>query len=463
MRTTLFTCAISLWFVEMTGAQTPPAQQIAYDYRQMYEAISPSIVKIHTDSGTGSGFLVRESGMFATNHHVVRRARYVAVEFIDGRKVSADIVLLDARNDLAILKVNPQTLRSTQVLSLLDESADGSVKAGLPVVAFGSPLSQTFLMTQGIISKVEPGVVLGDFLIEPGNSGGPLVNLRGEVVGINTFGERRISGAVRVNVLREALANPVVSNYAGVDPDATELPTADRARYPMELLKTKVMNEPFESSSYTLDAGRFTITAVTPVFIGKLQVQSDLKQAANRYSRRGKKIRDENYDPTDEPFYDWVRNAAGYMDSLVTFEVKPDFGATAGSMWAAAFAGAAAGLSGTAPTATRQTMEFKAEFQEMRLYRDNDLIRPVTPGRQITEQSLDSHAFSFVDEAYSGMYQYHPSVFMTGKAFRLEVYDAREPGKVHRSVALSESSKLIQQIRRDFEGALQAPQQTAPK
>lgn len=436
-------------------AQSASVQRIAYDYTAMYEAISPSIVKVHTDSGSGSGFLVHDSGMFATNHHVVRNARYVAVEFTDGRKVAAEIVLLDARNDVAILKVNRQTLRTIKALPLLADGEDGTVKAGIPVVAFGSPLSQTFLMTQGIVSKVEPGVVLGDFLIEPGNSGGPLVNLQGAVIGINTFGERRISGAVRVNLLRDALKSPAVSGYSGPEPDSSELPTADRVRYPTDLLKTKVMSEPLDVSVYSMDGGRFTITAVTPVFIGKAQVQSDLKQASNRYSRRGKKIRDEKYDPTDEPFYDWVRNAAGYMDSLVTFEVKPDFGATTGSIWAAALAGASAGLSGTAPAVTRQTMEFKAEFEEMKLFRDGELIQPVTPGRQITERSLDNGAFSFVDEAYSGMYQYHPSVFMTGKSFRLDIYDAREPGKVHKSLQLAESSKLIQQLRNDFKGVIQ--------
>ncbi|HEX9742681.1 MAG TPA: trypsin-like peptidase domain-containing protein, partial [Nitrospiraceae bacterium] len=132
----------------------------------------------------------------------MRNARYVAVEFTDGRKVSADIVVLDAKNDIAILKVNRQVVTGVRPLPLLDAGADAQVRAGMPVVAFGSPLSQTFLMTQGIIAKVEPGVLLGDFLIEPGNSGGPLVNLSGNVVGINTFGERRISGAVRVNLLR---------------------------------------------------------------------------------------------------------------------------------------------------------------------------------------------------------------------------------------------------------------------
>lgn len=220
------------------------AKRVAYDYTGMYEALSPSIVKVHTDLGTGSGFLVIDSGMFATNHHVVRNARYVAVEYVDGRKVAANIVTLDARNDLAILKVNRQTLRGMKPLSLLTAAADSQVKPGLPVVAFGSPLSQTFLMTQGIVSKVEPRVLLGDFLIDQGNSGGPLLNLAGEVVGINTFGINRIAGAVRVDLLRELLANLLVADYVDEDLPATELPVVSRERYPTDVLKKKILTDP---------------------------------------------------------------------------------------------------------------------------------------------------------------------------------------------------------------------------
>jgi hypothetical protein len=57
-----------------------------------------------------------------------------------------------------------------------------------------------------------------------------------------------------------------------------------------------------------------------------------------------------------------------------------------------------------------------------------------------------------VDEAYSGQYSYGPEVFMTGNQWVLEVYDAREPGKIHRSITLTPASKLIQQLRQDFQG-----------
>ncbi|MGV3520516.1 S1C family serine protease [Luteitalea sp.] len=434
----------------MFAAAPQGQERIAYDYSAMYEAINPSVVKVHADAGTGSGFLVNEAGFIATNHHVVRNARFIAVEYPDGRKVPAEIVVLDARHDVAVLKVNTATTTGVRPLPLLSAENDDSVRPGIPVVAFGSPRSQTFLMTQGIVAKVEPGVLLGDFLIQEGNSGGPLVNLQGQVIGINTFGEGRVSGAVRVGKLRDVLAKSAVTDYAGEEPSATELPTADRERYPTDMLRGKIVEEAFEAEAYKLDGGRFTITAVTPVLVGRLQVYDDMQQAANRYKRRGKKIKDESFDPVDEPFYEWYRNASSLLDSVVTFEVKPDFGQTAGSMWMSALAGAAAGLSRTYVAPTRQSYEFKAEFQDLRLYRDGKLMAPIHPGRQITEQSMESYWMTFVDEAYSGWYSYHPSVFMTGKQFRLEVYDARDPGKVHKSIMLEGSSKLIQQIRRDF-------------
>jgi len=454
-RAALVGIALTLCATAARVEAQPMAQRVAYDYSAIYEALNPSIVKIHSDSGSGSGFLVDATGLFATNHHVVRNTRYLAVEFADGRKVPAEIALLDARHDLAILKVNPATLKGIAVLLLLPADRDASVKPGVPVLAFGSPLSQMFLMTQGIVSKVETGVLLGDFLIQPGNSGGPLVTLDGQVIGVNTFAEGRVSGAVRVNILREALNSPQLKAYS-VQPEAVELPVADRTRYPTDTLKEKVRSEKLDFSSYTLDGGRFTVTAVTPVLIGKIQVQDDLQQAANRYSRRAKKMKDEKFDPVDEPFYDWYRNATSKLDSVVSFEVKPDFGQTGGSMWTSALSAFAAGYSGRPMAPTRQTFEYKAEFQELKLYKDGQLVQPITPGRQITEQSLQGELLTFVDEAYSGWYVYQPEVFMTGNSFRLDIYDAREPGRVHKSITLAPQSKLIQQLRRDFAGVVKA-------
>jgi hypothetical protein len=241
-----------------------------------------------------------------------------------------------------------------------------------------------------------------------------------------------------------------VTEYDGGEPDATELPVADKSRYPTDILKQQILGEKLNLADYTLDGGRFTITAITPVLVGKAQIQMDLQQASNRYSRRAKKIKDDKRDPVDEPFYDWYRDATSQLDSVVTLEVKPDFGQTAGSMWASALTAFAAGASRQPVTPSHRTMEFKAEFQELKLYRDGKFIQPITPGRRITEQSITEPFMTFVDEAYSGWYIYQPSAFMIGKEFKLEIYDAREPGKVQKTIILSDKSKLIQRLRQDF-------------
>jgi S1-C subfamily serine protease len=174
--------------------QDSGATRAVFDYSKLYDSLNPSIVKIFSDGGTGSGFLVDKTGLIATNHHVVRNSRYLAVQFADGRKVTASIVILNPQYDIAVLRINKALVSEINPLRLLSEGNEPGIKAGIPVAVFGSPLSQTFMMTQGIISKVEDEVVLGDFLLQPGNSGGPLVNLSGGVVGINTFGEGGTSG-----------------------------------------------------------------------------------------------------------------------------------------------------------------------------------------------------------------------------------------------------------------------------
>lgn len=430
-------------------AQSAPATTVAYDYSAMYAAVNPSIVKVHADAGHGSGFLVSTKGLIATNHHVVANCRYLAIEFADGRKVACELVLLDSRFDLAIVRVHPSTVEGLAPLPLLPREKDSRVRAGTPVVAFGSPKSLTFLITQGVISKVEDRSLLGDFLIKQGNSGGPLLNLEGEVVGINTFlSNGAFSGAVRVHLLRDAVSKVENSTDLGDPPAADPLPTLSGSYYEPEVLKKKILDEPFEEEAYQLDGGKFVVTARTPVLYAKAQFLTNKAQATNRFKRRGKKIKDPDYVPFDEPFYDWVRDADSDLENAVTFVIKPDFGTTTGSKWRLGLAAFAGGRQLAENTA--MTYEYKAEFEDFKLYRDGKFVVPITPGRTLAEQAMQERLFVFIDEAYAGVYTYDPRVFLEGEEFRLEIYDAREPGKVHKTINLKSDSKLIRQLRADF-------------
>jgi hypothetical protein len=423
------------------------AKVVAYDFSSLYEAASPAVVQISTDDGSGSGFLISPFGHIATNFHVVRNSRYLAVQFRDGRRVKADVIAVNTKYDLALIKVNSTLVKAIQPLQLLPEENDASLKVGIPVVALGSPLNQKFLMTQGIVSKVDDQTLLGDFLLQAGNSGGPLLNIDGEVVGINTFGESSISGAVRIGPLRDLLKTDDIWDSIDIEPDPDLLPTLSATRYPVDVLNLKVQMEPLDWNAYRFKAGSFDVTAVTPVLVGKLQSITGRLREENRYSRRSKFISDPEFHATDDPYFEWHRTTESALDYAVTFDIRPQSGLTQDSQRKSSK------ILNPFLIFERNRkfdMEFKAEFLDFRVYRDGKLIQPVMPGRQIIEGKTDAKQNRFIDEAYAGNYIYSPRDFLTGNEFRMQVIDARKPEEVHKEVVFTSDSALIRQIRADF-------------
>jgi S1-C subfamily serine protease len=154
-----------------------------------------------TRAGIGSGFVVSGAGEIATNAHVVtsgegrdiKRAADVYVRFADGNQVPADVRGFDPFSDVALLKVDPAGLR----LRPLPLGAAQTVEVGAPVVAIGSPFGEEQSLSVGVVSAKDrsiesltgfatTGALQTDAAINHGNSGGPLLDARGRVVGINS-------------------------------------------------------------------------------------------------------------------------------------------------------------------------------------------------------------------------------------------------------------------------------------
>jgi putative serine protease PepD len=151
-------------------------------------------VQVRTGSGgaSGSGFVFDDRGHIVTNNHVVAGGGgSVSVVGSDGRRLTAEVVGTDPNSDIAVLRVTPSS--ALRPLDLADLSA---TRVGEPVLAVGSPLGLSGTVTAGIVSALDRQVRLGgtvrqtavqtDASVNPGNSGGPLVNARGEVIGVNT-------------------------------------------------------------------------------------------------------------------------------------------------------------------------------------------------------------------------------------------------------------------------------------
>ena len=166
----------------------------------------------------GSGVVVdAREGFILTNHHVIANADRVKVAFEDGRELDAQIVGSDPDTDIAVLKVESERLKA---LPMADSDA---LRVGDYTIAIGNPFGLDHTVTTGVVSGLErtlPGnggarlqsFIQTDASINPGNSGGALVNLRGELIGINTAilsrggGNIGIGFAVPINMAREVMA-----------------------------------------------------------------------------------------------------------------------------------------------------------------------------------------------------------------------------------------------------------------
>src|SRR5436190_6704605 len=164
------------------------------------EAAKNSVVKIDCfkkekdktiPSGSGSGFIFSSDGYIFTNCHVIQQAEKIRVSLIDGRETDAEMIGKDADSDLAVLKIYEHNLSTAK----LGEATD--LKIGQLVVAIGNPFGYQHTVTAGVVSalgrslrstsgRMIDNIIQTDAALNPGNSGGPLINSDGEVIGVNT-------------------------------------------------------------------------------------------------------------------------------------------------------------------------------------------------------------------------------------------------------------------------------------
>ncbi|MFA5967518.1 MAG: trypsin-like peptidase domain-containing protein [Patescibacteria group bacterium] len=192
--------------------------------------VSPSVVSIVStrnvqsffgmvqEQGAGTGFVIKSTGLIATNKHVVSDQATYKVLTADGKSYDATVVAQDPLNDLALVKINATGLKAVEL------GDSDKLKVGQQVIAIGNALGEyQNTVTRGIVSAIGrtitagggdgssetlEGVIQTDATINPGNSGGPLVNLFGQVIGINTAMDlqgSQIGFAIPINSVKSAL------------------------------------------------------------------------------------------------------------------------------------------------------------------------------------------------------------------------------------------------------------------
>ena len=223
----------------------PSSAQVDPQIEAAVKAVYPALVRIYVVSeeggsgrmqkqrASGSGAIIHPDGYIVTNHHVAGRASRIVVNLADRQELRATLVGTDPLADLAVLKIDKKDLRDPNVALPVAKFGDSSKLAvGDVVLAMGSPAGLSQSVTQGIVSNLEmilpggsmrlDGESVGelvrwighDAVIFGGNSGGPLVNLKGEIIGVNEVGIGSLGGAIPSNlaskVSQELIASGVV-------------------------------------------------------------------------------------------------------------------------------------------------------------------------------------------------------------------------------------------------------------
>jgi S1-C subfamily serine protease len=158
------------------------------------DLVGPAVVKIDAGRGSGSGVIFTPDGLILTNCHVIDGARHAGIVMADGRSLHADLVGDDAHSDLAVVRADATAEPPLPWASFGDSRA---VRVGQLAIAIGNPFGFQHSVTAGVVSalgrslRARTGRMMDDIIqtdasLNPGNSGGPLVTSRGEVIGINT-------------------------------------------------------------------------------------------------------------------------------------------------------------------------------------------------------------------------------------------------------------------------------------
>jgi S1-C subfamily serine protease len=427
------------------AAATAPGRKVD-ELTTLFQKYQNAVVTVWSEIGSGTGFCVDKAGLIITNQHVIGPSDLVSVQFDAKRKIVATVLAFNSEKDVAVLWVNPSAFPE-MITAPIAKSDTGkeSVVEGERVFTIGSPLSQRKILTSGVASKIEARAIISDININHGNSGGPLFNSVGEVVGITTFRE---SGPGVAGIVRIEEALPILEQarkkLGDVTPPSTRyLPVEPTDTYPLDSLKETIGVEKFNRHPYLFSEAGFDVAMVTPVL--KYRIEEAVQLAAAKEKRKRTKKHEAAIQNTFEPLQDlrgWAEYAGEYKPVLL-IQAEPQLRETLGSAVVRGFAASGGNYGGPAH------MKYKTDFYRMRLLCGGKEVEPIHPGKAATVANAHNAFVNVTDATYVGIYTYPADALQPACGeVALELYSEKDPNKPSRKVL---DGKAVDRIWADFQ------------
>lgn len=392
-------------------ASSDPAAKIFLHFKR-------SIFRIQAGLSSGSGFLADTlDGVILTNAHVVEHCDPLEISVVmdESTRVRAQVLADDTNADIAVLRVSPELLGNIPRVKLQQVQGQAPAVTGERLLALGFPLHQDLVMTTGIVSSVRAGAIISDVNLNPGNSGGPLLNLHGEAVAMTTFLDTDaqvgpgISGSILIDRAGPALVRAGTELLQTMPPAADRLPCMPLDRMDVARLKAyaaaaaPVIYEPFEN----IELGGFDLSIQTPpqIFVTMKRLEKEIAKDRKKREELAGVPEEERYSETRE-FRDWTEHVGDLISPVVSFRVIPAVGETGGSRL----------LRLVVSSDLQAQIRFRADLRSIQVFRNREPVEPIRGGHVPVRILMETGWSSLKDVADQGFYVFDPEVFRPDSA-----------------------------------------------
>jgi len=429
--------------------QLPTSGRILDDVATKFRDLQNGVVTVWSEFGHGSGFIISSDGLVVTNQHVVGPSEYIALQFDPQRKVPAILLVSDPQKDVAVVWADITLLPGAIALPLgKKDELNPSLVEGEKVFTIGSPLNQRKIITTGIASKIEKSAIISDVNINHGNSGGPLFNSQGQVVGITTFGDVTsqggpgVSGILKIEEALPAIEQARAKLAKTSKPRGELLPVEPEDSYPIDSVKTTLMQEKFDARPYLSGVGDFELTLITPPLKYRAQKESEIRAAKEKghRNRKSEVAVQDSFRPLDD-LKNW-ETYVGEFKPVLLIRATPKLRETGGSVFLRSLA--AAGGAYNVPAKLR----FKADFYKMKLMCGSKEITPILPGKIAHVVDVRSGFVNATDATYEGLYEYPADAIDASCGHvTLTIFGEKDPNK---AFTKNLDEKTVNRVQEDF-------------